>query len=102
MKEECVGDFYFHQHDYQRALKHYRVQVRESGDLPRLSKKILSAQYNIGVNHIKAHHYDRALEYMEAILAVDPDNPKANQKAVKLRAALERRRKHKLEHSRRD
>lgn len=98
-REECVGDYYFQQHDYQRSLKHYKAQVRESGDAPRLMKKMLSAQYNIGINHIKAHHYERALEYMEAILAVDPDNAKANQKAVKLRAALERRRKHKLQHS---
>ncbi len=101
-KEECTADFYFHQHDYQRAVKHYRAQIRESGDMPRLTKKMHSAQYNIGINHIKAHHYERALEYMEAILATDPDNAKANQKAVKLRSAIERRRKHKLEHSRRD
>lgn len=101
-KEECVGDFYFHQHDYQRALKHYRAQVREIGDSPRVKKKMLSAQYNIGINHIKAHHYERALEYMEAILAADPDNAKANQKAVKLRAALDRRRKHKVQHSQRE
>ncbi len=101
-KEECVGDYYFHQHDYQRAMKHYRAQLRESGETPRVSKKILSSQYNIGINHIKAHHYERALEYMEAILAADPDNVKANQKAAKLRNALERRRKHKMEHSPRD
>jgi tetratricopeptide (TPR) repeat protein len=100
-REECIGDFYFQQHDYQRALKHYRAQVRESGESPRVRKKMLSTQYNIGINHIKAHHYERALEYMEAILAADPDNAKANQKVVKLRSALERRRKHKLEHSRR-
>jgi len=101
-REECIGDYYFHEHDYQRALKHYRAYVRDTGESARVKKKMVSAQYNIGINHIKAHHYERALEYMEAVLAADPDNAKANQKAVKLRAAVERRRKHKVEHSQRD
>ena len=65
--EECMGDYYFENHDYQHAIKHYRAQVRERGS-PRLHRKIVSAQYNIGINHIKAHHYERALEYMEAVL----------------------------------
>jgi tetratricopeptide (TPR) repeat protein len=90
-REESVGDYYFHQHDYQRSLKHYRAQVRESGDSAHMKKKMLSTQYNIGINHIKAHHYERALEYMEAVLEADPDNTKANQKVAKLRNALARR-----------
>ena len=101
-REECIGDYYFQQHEYQRALKHYRAQLRESGDSPRLRKKVLTTQYNIGVMHIKAHHYERALEYMEAVLEADPDNAKANQKAAKLRNALSRRRKQKLAHSRQE
>lgn len=101
-REECVGDYYFSNHDYARAIKHYRVQVRESGDLPRLHKKIVSAQYNIGVNHIKAHHYERALEYMEAVLEADPQNDKARHKAAKLKLMLDRKRKRKTQPSPRD
>jgi hypothetical protein len=98
-REECVGDYYFENHDYQHAIKHYRAQVRESGETPRLHKKIVSAQYNIGINHIKAHHYERALEYMEAVLVADPLNEKARHKAAKLKLAIDRRRKRKVEHS---
>lgn len=98
-KEECVGDYYFQGHDYPRALKHYRAQVRESGDLPRLHKKIVSAQYNIGISHIKSHHYDRALEYMEAVLEADPLNDKARHKVAKLRQALDQKKKHKVQPS---
>lgn len=98
-KEECVGDYYFQAHDYPRALKHYRAQVRESGDLPRLHKKIVSVQYNIGISHIKTHHYERALEYMEAVLAADPLNDKARHKAAKLRQALDSKKKHRVQPS---
>lgn len=98
-KEECVGDYYFQSHDYSRALKHYRSQVRESGDLPRLHKKIVSAQYNIGISHIKTHHYDRALEYMEAVLEADPLNDKARHKAAKLRQALDQKKRNKVQPS---
>lgn len=101
-REECVGDYYFQAHDYPRAMKHYRAQVRESGELPRLHKKIVSAQYNIGVNYIKSHHYERALEYMEAVLAADPLNDRARHKAAKLKLAIDRRRKRKVETSQRD
>lgn len=101
-REECMGDYYFENHDYQHAIKHYRAQVRESGDLPRLHRKIVSAQYNIGINHIKAHHYERALEYMEAVLEADPLNEKARHKAAKLRLAIDRRRRRKVEPSPRE
>lgn len=101
-KEECIGDYYFQAHEYSRALKHYRAQVRESGDLPRLHKKIVSVQYNIGISHIKAHHYERALEYMETVLAADPLNDRARHKAAKLRLALDRKKKHKVQHSKHD
>jgi len=101
-REECVGDYYFQTHDYPRAMKHYRAQVRESGDLPRLHKKIVSAQYNIGINYIKAHHYERALEYMEGVLTADPQNEKARHKVAKLKLAIDRRRKRKVEHSPQD
>lgn len=101
-KEECVGDYYFQNHEYQRALKHYRAQVRESGDLPRLHKKIVSVQYNIGISHIKTHHYERALEYMDAVLEADPLNEKARHKAAKLKLAIDRKKKHKVQHSQRE
>ena len=95
-------DYYFETHDYQRAIKHYRAQVRETGDSPRLHKKIISAQYNIGIAHIKAHHYERALEYMEAVLEADPHNERARHKAAKLKLAIDRRRKRRVEHTKQD
>jgi tetratricopeptide (TPR) repeat protein len=93
-KEELHGDYHFHRHEYVRALKYYRMAQREDPDSIRVRKKIIMAQYNIGVRYIKHHEYDRALACMEMVLEMDPDNERAQHKIEQLREHLAKHRRH--------
>ncbi len=95
-KEELLGNYHFERHDYSRAIKHYREGLKETPESPRLRKKIISSQYNIGMRHIKAHQYDQALKCMEWVLNADPENEHARHKAKKLRAHLAHNSKHEI------
>lgn len=99
-KEELHGDYHFHHHEYVRALRYYRMAQREDPDSLRVRKKIIMAQYNIGVRYIKNHDYDRALACMEMVLDMDPDNPRAQHKIEQLRAHLAKHKRRRHHHSR--
>ncbi|HNR30398.1 MAG TPA: hypothetical protein PKI11_05875, partial [Candidatus Hydrogenedentes bacterium] len=87
-REELGGDFHFTAHRYHRAIQYYNVALEHAPNEPRLLKKIASAEYNIGVQHIRNHEYSLALRCMETVLRLAPDNGKARQKAQKLRERL--------------
>jgi len=90
-KEELLGDYHFDRHDYSRAIKHYREGLKEAPESPRLRKKIISSEYNIGMRHIKSHQYEQALKCMDWVLNADPSHEQARHKAKKLRAHLAHR-----------
>ena len=98
-KEELHGDFHFHHHQYVRALKYYRMAQREDPDSLRVRKKIVMAQYNIGVRYVKNHDYERALACMELVLEMDPANMRAQHKIEQLREYLAKHKQHR-KHSR--
>jgi len=88
-QEESMGDFYFEMRNYQAALEQYELAAKENTN-SRLRRKILTAQYNIGVYFIKRRDYPEALQWMEKVLAVDPRNAHAAKKASQLRSILDR------------
>lgn len=90
-REELTGDFFFEQHDYSRAAKHYREARNEAVSGPRVRKKLSSAHYNIGVRLIKQHEYAKALTYMKAAVEDDPENERAEEKYNKLKRHLKKR-----------
>jgi len=90
--EELRGDYHFEKAEYVRAMKHYRVALREEPESVRLRKKIISAQYNIGMRHLKHHEYTRALACMKMVLEADPGNERAKQKLDKLRHYMRKHR----------
>lgn len=87
---ETMGDFYFETRNYGGALQQYKAAAKEHPQCLRLRKKMLAAEYNVGVQYIKTREYDKALAYMERILKVDPKNSHALKKAHKLRRIIER------------
>ena len=89
-KEELLGDYHFERHDYSRAIKHYRQVLKELPDSPKIRRKIISSEYNIGMRHIKSHQYEQALKCMEWVLNADPNHEQARHKAKKLKAHLAR------------
>ncbi|MBI4559725.1 MAG: hypothetical protein HY706_19215 [Candidatus Hydrogenedentes bacterium] len=89
-QEETMGDFYFETRNYSAALEQYRLAGKRHPQSGRLRKKILFAQYNIGIQFIKRREYPQALECMEGILKVDPRNGHAIKKAAQLRRIMEK------------
>ena len=88
-QEETLGDFYFETRNYEAALIQYEAAQKKSPRSGRIRKKILAAEYNIGVNHIKRREYPKAMRWMERVLQKDPDNKYAKKKAGQLRKILE-------------
>lgn len=93
-RDEAHGDFHFERAEYRRAMKFYRVAQREQPESMRIRKKIVTAQYNIGIAHLKQHEYRDALASMKAVLEMDPDNERARSKAAKLREILKKHASH--------
>ena len=89
-QEETTGDFYFETRNYPSALEQYRLAAAKFPQSSRLRKKVLLAQYNVAVQHIKRHEYKQALSYMEAILKVDPRNDRVAKKVSQLRHILQK------------
>ena len=89
-QEETMGDFYFETRNYPAALEQYKAAARMFPHSGRLRKKSLASVYNIGVQFIKRREYAEALEYMERILQVDPENAHARKKVTQLRRIIER------------
>jgi len=83
-QHESMGDFYFETHNYDGALSEYKLARKEFPDSSRVRKKIVVATVNIGIQHIKAREYPKALEYMRKALELDPENPHALKKTKQL------------------
>lgn len=89
-REETMGDFYFETRNYGAALEQYELAARQHPTSRRIRKKMLVAQYDIGVQHIKRRNYDDALACMKEVLKVDPHNSHALKKAKQLRRIIEK------------
>jgi len=89
-QEETAGDFYFETRNHEAALKEYLKAATKTPNSRRLLKKMLVANYNVGVNFIRKRDFERALSYMEAALKIDPRNVKILKKAAKLRHIIEK------------
>lgn len=90
LEEECRGDFYFSRHDYNNALRHYRI-VRDKDPVnSRIRTKMCAAKYNLGVRHIRNRDYEQALHFMKLVLKIDPLHPQAREKAAQLQAHIAR------------
>lgn len=89
-QEETTGDFYFETRNYPAALEQYRLAAARFPKLRRLQKKIFLTLYNVGVNHIKRHEYDKALSYMESVLKMDPNNERVKKKVHQLRHIIQK------------
>jgi tetratricopeptide (TPR) repeat protein len=89
-KPELMGDFFFSRHDYGRAMRQYRYAFEsDSGNL-RIARKMVAAEYNIGIRYLRHHEYDRALHCMQEVLKADPGNARAREKVEKISAFLAR------------
>ena len=51
-QEETLGDFYFASRTYENALEQYKLAAAKTPGSHRLRKKMLAAEYNIGVQYI--------------------------------------------------
>ena len=89
-QEETMGDFYFETRNYSGALEQYALAARKYPQSIRLRKKMLAAQFNIGVQHIKRREYPEALACMKKVLQTDPNNSHAQKKLLQLRKIIER------------
>ncbi|HOJ67776.1 MAG TPA: tetratricopeptide repeat protein [Candidatus Hydrogenedentes bacterium] len=88
-RNELLGDFYFERHHYIRALQHYLEAAKEAGgEERRLMKKICAARYNIGICHMRQRDYEKALNYMEQVLKLNPAYEPALKQAGRLREKL--------------
>ncbi len=89
-KEECIGDFYFHERDYKNAMRHYITARDESGITESLKKKMCATFYNLGMRYIKQKEYVKALQMMENALKLESGHEQALRKAKQLKAHMEK------------
>jgi hypothetical protein len=89
-QEETLGDFYFTSRNYEMAFQQYKLAGEKSPGSIRLRKKMLAAEYNIGVGFIKRRQYDKALDYMQSILRQEPNNDHAKRKVAQLQKIKEK------------
>lgn len=89
-QEETTGDFYFETRNYTGALDQYRLAAKKFPQSKRIRRKMLAAQFNIGVQHIKRREYEAALECMQKVLHVEPHNTHAQKKVAQLQKIIER------------
>lgn len=89
-KDEVTGDFFFKHHDYAEAARHYRQLMHLAPRSHRIRKKFITTEYNLASHHTRLHEYESALECMQRILALDPYNEKAKEKAHLLSKAIQR------------
>ncbi|HOC68182.1 MAG TPA: ATP-binding protein [Candidatus Hydrogenedentes bacterium] len=87
-REECLGDYYFSRMDYWHAADFYSIALDHASSNARVKNKLCVSKYNIGMHHIKNKDYSQALQYMELVLELDPDNTWAREKANKLQEHL--------------
>jgi tetratricopeptide (TPR) repeat protein len=89
-QEESTGDFYFETRNYPSALEQYRLAAAKFPQSSRLRKKIILAQYNVAMHHIKRHEYKLALLNLESVLKADPRNERVAKKTAQLRHIIEK------------
>jgi tetratricopeptide (TPR) repeat protein len=89
-QEEVMGDFYFETRNYNAAYEQFALAVKKAPQSARLRGKLLTTEYNIGVQHIKRHEYEQALARMEKVLQSNPNNSHAQKKVLQLRRIIER------------
>jgi hypothetical protein len=87
-EEECQGDYLFRSGKYGDAFKLYRELFRNDPENARLKKKLCASRYNLAVRFIRQKNYVKALQFMEAVLATDPEHTEAAQRVEQLRAHL--------------
>jgi tetratricopeptide (TPR) repeat protein len=101
-QEETLGDFYFETRNYAGALEQYTLAAKKFPQSGRIRRKMLAAQFNIGVQHIKRREYAQAMAAMQKVLHMDPRNAHAQKKVAQLQRILERGQRHgpeqKIEH----
>lgn len=90
-KGELEGDFYFDKGNYFKALRHYKELEDTGAGSSRLQRKMCATLYNVAVCHIRKHDYDRAIRYMEMVLARDPGHESANKRLAQLREHILKR-----------
>ncbi|NIA12556.1 MAG: hypothetical protein GWP08_00650 [Nitrospiraceae bacterium] len=93
-QEESTGDFYFEARNYTAALEQYRLAEEKFPSVRRLRTKVLSSQFNVGVQYIKDREYEKALAVMEAIHEVEPRNERVRRKIHKLRHVVRKMKQH--------
>lgn len=93
-QEETMGDFHFQSGNYDDALGQYRLAAEKTAMCNRIRKKLVVSTYNVGINHLKRHSYPKALQYMEEVLKIDPDNERALKKAQKLKRSIDKTKRH--------
>lgn len=91
-RTELEGDFYFGKGNYQKALRKYREVEKTDKASTRLSRKMTATLFNVGICNIRKHSYERALQYMEMVLARDPRHDQALKRVEQLRAHLLKKR----------
>lgn len=89
-QEETMGDFYFETHNYMGALEQYKIAVRANTASPRLNKKLVVTNINVGIQYIKKRDYPKALKWMDEALEIDAENIHAKKKAKQLRKVIEK------------
>jgi len=89
-REETMGDFYFETRNYAAAFEQYELAARQHPKSRRIQKKMLVTKYDIGVQHIKRRHYEKALACMADVLKTDPNNRHAMKKTKQLRRIIEK------------
>jgi len=91
-REELCGDYHFERREYGRAVKQYNLALETAEESRgRLRKKLSSAQYNVGVRHLKQHEYTKSLACMKAALESDSENARAKEKYDKIKRFLKKR-----------
>lgn len=90
-REAIVGDYYFEQHDYRRALKHYRLAAREKPNESAIRKRIAASEYNLAVRYLKQRDFRNAKKALQAVLKEDPSNTRARRKLEEMRDYVKRK-----------
>ncbi|MBP8129123.1 MAG: hypothetical protein KA184_06035 [Candidatus Hydrogenedentes bacterium] len=87
-QDELIGDYYFTRHAYHRASHCYRAVLERMPGEARVIRKVASAEYNIGVRHVREHEYSHALRCMETVIRLVPEDDKVAQKARQIRERI--------------
>jgi len=88
---ECQGDYLFRSGKYGDAFRIYRDLFKNDQENSRLKKKVCAARYNLGIRFIRQRNYTKALQFMEAVLALDPSHQQAQSRVEQLRTHIQKK-----------